>query len=137
MGLEILAGFRVTISRSHWINSREFPNLIWCVAVKDTGYHRKILGYAWINSWCLPSVILPVVKSPELTQCKFFFANPCADTDILRCICPGKKSSLGTQDFLSGGHPVQNMTQDFLQIFFEFFTVPLPHGARKNGYHGF
>jgi len=71
--------------------------------------------------------MFPVVKSPELTQCKLSFANPGADTDILWCICPGKISTLGTQDFLSGGRLVQNMTQDFFQIFFGFFTVPLPH----------
>jgi len=116
------------MSQSHRINSKEFRNIIWFVAVKDTRYHRKILGNAWVNSWCLPSVIIPVGKSPELTQCKLSFANPCVE--ILRCICPGKKSSLGIQDFLPGGHPVQNMTQYFFQIFLRFLTVPLLHGSR-------
>jgi len=79
-------------------------------------------------SFFATKLYLPVIKSPELTQYKLSFANPCADNDILRCICPGKKSSLGTQDFLSGGHPVQNMTQYFFQIFLGFLTVPLPRG---------
>jgi len=91
-----------------------------------------MLRYAWINSWCLPSVITPVGKSLELTQCKLFFANPCADTDILQCICPGKKSSLGTQDFLPGGHLVQNMTQYFfLGVCLTFFANSKLHKSGR------